>query len=42
MNQKNDWFDTEGDVVLDSTDIVDDTTTDCVVTDQGNDEENKI
>ena len=38
-----DWFDTEGDVVLDSTDIVDDTTTDCVANDdQENDDENKI
>ena len=37
-----DWFDTEGDTGLDSTDIVDDTTTDCVVNDdQENDEENK-
>ena len=38
-----DWFDTEGDVVLDSADIVDDTTTDCVANDdQENDDENKI
>ena len=37
-----DWFDTEGDTGLDSTDIVDDTLTDCVVTDQENDDENKI
>ena len=36
------WFDTEGDTGLDSTDIVDDTLTDCVVTDQENDDENKI
>ena len=38
-----DWFDTECDVVLDSTDIVDDTTTDCVANgDKENDDENKI
>ena len=41
-NTEIDWFDTEGDTGLDSTDIVDDTLTDCVVTDQENDDENKI
>ena len=38
-----DWFDTEGDTGLDSTDIVDDTLTHCVVNDDHeNEDENKI